>query len=88
LASFLDFGGINTLNQWLEIAGSAGFLIGTYLLAHDNRRGYGWFFVMNAATAWLLGRQGYLLFVPQQILSVILVLYALRMRIASERGKS
>ena len=71
--SLYDFGGITTLNQLLEIAGSTGFLVGTYLLSKDRSSGYRWFVLMNAATAWLLYIEGYPLFVPQQILSAIFV---------------
>lgn len=61
--SLYDFGGITTLNQLLEIAGSAGFLVGTYLLSKDQESGYGWFMLMNAATGWLLYIEKYPWFV-------------------------
>ena len=82
--SLWDLGLSRPLTQGLEILGSAGFLIGTYLLAKDDRRGYNWFFLMNLATAILFGVQGYYLFVPQQAVSVILVLYARRIRSMSQ----
>jgi len=78
--SVWDFGGITTSTQLLEIAGSAGFLIGTYLLAKDRQSGYYWFMLMNVATGILLGLQGYYLFVPQQIISIILIADAYRVR--------
>ena len=78
--SLYDFGGITTFTQLLEIAGSAGFLIGTYLLARDRESGYWWFTIMNIATGLLLYLEHYPLIVPQQILSVIIVLDARRIR--------
>lgn len=78
--SLYDFGGLRTFNQGLEVAGSAGFLIGTYLLAKDDERGYWWFMLMNLSTGWLLYREGYPLFVPQQALSVVFIVDAYRVR--------
>jgi hypothetical protein len=78
--SVWDFGGITTLTQFLEILGSAGFLVGTYLLAKDRQSGYYWFLIMNVTTGVLLGIQGYYLFIPQQALSILLILDAYRVR--------
>ena len=80
ILSAWDLGGINTGTQLLEIAGSGGFLVGTYLLAKDHESGYYWFMLMNVATGILLGIQGYYLFVPQQILSIFLIADAHRIR--------
>lgn len=84
--SLLDLGISRPTTQGLEILGSAGFLVGTYLLAKDDKRGYGWFFLMNAATAILFGVQGYYLFVPQQIVSVALVVWARNIRAAKQES--
>lgn len=78
--SFYDFGGITTLTQLLEIGGSAGFLVGTYLLSKDRQSGYGWFMLMNVTTGWLLYIENYPWFVPQQVLSVIFIIDAYRVR--------
>jgi hypothetical protein len=80
IASLWNLGLSKPLAQGLEVAGSIGFLVGTYLLAKDREEGYRWFLVMNLATGILLGMQGYYLFVPQQILSIILIADAHRVR--------
>ena len=84
--SLLDFRSIPLLNHILEFAGSAGFLIGSYLLAKDRISGYGWFFLMNAATAWLLYIEHYPLFVPQQVVSIIFIIDATVQRVKSLRA--
>lgn len=77
-----DFGGISLSpgTQLLEILGSAGFLVGTLLLAKDYQSGYYWFMLMNVSTGILLGIQGNYLMFPQQILSVALIYDAHRIR--------
>ena len=78
--SLLDHGGLASVTQLCEIGGSAGFLVGTYLLSKDRQSGYGWFMLMNVATGALLYLQNYVLFVPQQILSVVFIADAYRLR--------
>ena len=78
--SVWDLGSFGSLTQLLEVAGSAGFLIGTYFLAKDREVGYYWFMLMNLTTGTLLYIQDYYLFVPQQILSVFLIVDAHRIR--------
>lgn len=81
--SFLNFREARTFA--LEVLGSAGFLVGTYLLSKDRKGGYWWFTLMNLATGWLLYIENYPLFVPQQIFSVLLVLDAMRIRNRNDR---
>lgn len=76
--SFYDFGGITTINQILEIIMVAGFLIGTYLLAKENPKGYCWFMPMNASNTALMLVQGYYVLMVQQILSLFFVVDAYR----------
>lgn len=76
--SFWDFGGINTLNQYLEIGIAAGYLIGTLFLAIDKPVGYIFYVVMNISCAWLMWRQGYPVLFIQQLTSLIFVLDAYR----------
>lgn len=78
--SFYDFGGLATLNQFLELGIAAGFLMGTYLLAKTNPNGYFWLMVGNISAALLMMRQGYLLLMTQQIISLGLVLDAHRVQ--------
>ena len=78
--SLYDFGGITTLNQGLEIGGSAGFLIGTFLLSRGRQSGYLWFLLMNGATAYLMYIENYLLLVLGQILSIVFTVDAFRTR--------
>lgn len=85
--SLYDFGGITTQSQLLEVGGSAGFLIGTYLLSLDRESGYWWFMLMNVATGLLMYHQGYLLFVPQQAISMILIIDAYRIRTQEARWR-
>jgi len=74
--SIYDFGGITTLNQFLELGISVGFIMGTYLLARQRIKGYCWFMLMNACCAALMFVQHYPLLVVQQIISFLFVLDA------------
>jgi hypothetical protein len=78
--SFWDFGGLATLNQVLELGVAAGFLFGTYFLAKLRLCGYAWLIVGNVSAASLMMRQGYVLLMTQQLLSLGLVLDAFRTR--------
>lgn len=78
--SFYSFGGFVTFNQWLEITGSAGFLIGTYLQAKDDERQYVAYVLMNLATCWLMWRQNYVIFTLQQLVSIGFVVDAFYIR--------
>ncbi|MDR2798239.1 MAG: multidrug transporter [Treponema sp.] len=64
------FKGITTLSQILEIGVTFGFLLGTYLLAKRNPRGWLLFAEMLICMALLLYRQGKLILCVQQILSL------------------
>ncbi|MFH0779356.1 MAG: hypothetical protein V1928_00680 [Parcubacteria group bacterium] len=77
--SFYDFGGLNTINQWLEIALVAGFLIGTYLLAKEKSSGYLWYVLMHVACSWLMYIQGSVWLFVQQIISLIFIFDAYRL---------
>lgn len=76
--SLWDFGLSRWPTQILETAGSAGFLVGTYLIYKGKLVGYKWFAVMNIATGILVGIQGYWLLCIMQAASVILVVMAYR----------
>jgi len=71
--SLYDFGGFNTLNQWLEIVLVAGFQVGTYLLAKERAVGYLWYMMMNISCGWLMWREDYQWLFLQQMASLLLV---------------
>ena len=77
--SFYDFGGITTVNQWLEISLVLGFLTGTYLLAKECANGYLWFVLMNVSCAALMWIQGYPWLTLQQLISLVFVLNAYKL---------
>lgn len=83
-ASLYDFGGITTINQILELAIAAGFLMGTYLLAKDRTQGYFWFMLGNVSCSILMGIQGYTVLMAQQAVSLVFVVDAYRMRLARQ----
>jgi hypothetical protein len=78
--SLYDFGGLNTLRQWLEIGLVAGFLVGTYQLAKFRLNGYLWYVLMHVCCGWLMGIQGYPWLLLQQVVSLVFIVYAYRMK--------
>ena len=74
--SIYDFCGITTINQFLELGVSIGFILGTYLLARQRIKGYYWFMLMNGCCAVLMFVQGYHVLVIQQIISLLFVIDA------------
>jgi hypothetical protein len=76
--SLYDFGGIKTINQWLEISLVLGFLVGTYLLAKEKTSGYLWYVLMHLACGWLMLIQNYPWLFTQQIVSLIFIAAAYR----------
>ena len=86
LLSLYEFGGLKYLSQFLELAISAGFLLGTYLMAKDDIRGYFWLMLGNVACASLMGIQSYWILMLQQLLSLVFVIDACRIRRRYPRG--
>ncbi len=78
--SFYDFGGLATVNQFLELGIAAGFLMGTYLLAKLKPEGYFWLMLGNISAALLMMRQEYFVLMTQQIMSLGLVHDAYRVQ--------
>lgn len=77
--SLYDFGGITTINQWLEIGLVLGFLVGTYLLAKERASGYLWYILMHVTCGWLMWIQGYPWLFFQQLVSLVFIVDAYRM---------
>lgn len=77
--SLYDFGGITTINQWLEIGLVLGFLIGTYFLAKEQTSGYLWYILMHVTCGWLMWIQGYPWLFLQQLISLVFIVDAYRM---------
>lgn len=77
--SLYDFGGITTINQWLEIGLVLGFLVGTYLLAKERASGYLWYVLMHVTCGWLMWIQGYPWLFLQQLVSLVFIVDAYRM---------
>ncbi|PLX69567.1 MAG: hypothetical protein C0603_01175 [Denitrovibrio sp.] len=73
--SLIDFGGITSIRQVLEIVAMAGFLIGSYLFAKENNKGWLCFMVMNFCMMVLLYLQGKPLLALQQVASLCFVGY-------------
>ncbi len=73
ILSIYEFGGINTINQILEVGIAAGFLMGTYLLAKNSVYGYFWLILGNLSCSVLMGIQGFYFLMVQQVISLIFV---------------
>jgi hypothetical protein len=74
--SLYDFGGLNTLNQWLEIGLVLGFLVGTYQLAKERASGYLWYILMHLCCAYLMWVQDYPWLSVQQVVSLVFIVDA------------
>ena len=73
--SLLDYGGITSFSQILEMGVMLGFLLGSYLLAKNNRTGWLFFMMMNGSMATLMLIQYKPLLAVQQIVSLSFVIY-------------
>lgn len=71
--SLYDFGGVTTINQWLEIGLVLGFLVGTYMLAKEIPSGYLWYILMHVTCGWLMWLQGYPWLFLQQVVSLVFI---------------
>ncbi|MFC1662982.1 nicotinamide mononucleotide transporter [Patescibacteria group bacterium] len=76
--SLKDFGGLNTINQYLELGLTLGFLVGTYQLAKEKPQGYLWFILMNLSCGSLMAVQHYYWLMLQQMVSLGFVIDAYR----------
>lgn len=73
--SLWERGGLTSLTQGLEIGVTVGFLMGSYLLAKRNPRGWLYFMLMNISMAALMTIQHKPILVVQQLLSLGFVIY-------------
>jgi hypothetical protein len=80
--SLFDYGGIASISQVLEIGVMIGFLLGSYLLAKNIRKGWLFFMLMNGSMATLMLIQQKPLLSLQQVASLCFVIYGF---IASKR---
>jgi hypothetical protein len=76
--SLFDYGGITSFSQVLEMGVMLGFLLGSYLLAKNNRTGWLFFMLMNGSMATLMFIQNKPLLTAQQIVSLSFVTYGFR----------
>lgn len=83
--SVYHFGLMTNLTQWYELGGVVGFLIGTYRLAKNHLDGYVWFMLMNASVGLLMYKQGYTVLGIQQLLSLIFVIDAYKVKAQREQ---
>lgn len=73
--SLYDYAGITSTSQILEMGVMIGFLLGSYLLAKSNRKGWLFFMLMNSSMATLMLIQQKPLLSLQQIVSLSFVIY-------------
>ncbi len=85
--SIYEFGGINTINQILELGIASGFLMGTYLLAKDRIAGYFWIMEGNVCCSALMGIEGFYFLMVQQVVSLVFVTDACLTKYKATGGK-
>lgn len=76
--SLVDYGGLTSYSQLLEIGVMVGFLLGSYLLAKNDRKGWLFFMLMNGSMATLMLTQDKPLLAVQQLVSLSFVIYGYR----------
>jgi len=69
-SSVHEFGGIKHLGQFIELGITAGFLMGTYMMAKDKAQGYLWLMLGNVSCASLMGIEGFYILMTQQLVSL------------------
>ena len=83
--SIVDFGGLTSVPQLLEIGVMVGFLLGTYLLAKQDFRGWLFFLLMNGSMGSLMLLQGKPVLAVQQSISLCFVIYGFAAAVISNR---
>ena len=64
--------GLGDWSQLCELGMAAGFLVGTYHLAHKRLKGYYWYLFMHVCCAGLMYRQGRYVLLGQQGISFLI----------------
>ena len=82
--SILEYGGINSVTQLLEIGVMVGFLLGSYFLAKNRSFGWLFFMLMNGSMALLMLIQNKPILSIQQLLSLCFVGYGYFLAIRSK----
>ena len=73
--SIVEYGGITSFSQYLEIGAMVGFLMGSYLLAKNRIYGWPFFMLMNASMGTLMLIQSKPILAIQQGVSLCFVVY-------------
>ena len=84
--SMLEYGGINSVTQLLEIGVMIGFLLGSYFLAKSRSFGWIFFMLMNGSMAILMFIQNKPILSIQQLFSLCFVIYGFTLAIKSKRS--
>jgi len=83
--SILEYGGINSVTQLLEIGVMIGFLLGSYFLAKNRSFGWLFFMLMNGSMALLMFTQNKPILSIQQLLSLCFVAYGYTLAIKAKK---
>ncbi len=73
--SMLEYGGLNSVTQLLELIVMIGFLLGSYFLAKNRSFGWLFFMLMNGSMATLMFIQNKPILSIQQLFSLCFVVY-------------
>ncbi|MAM88862.1 MAG: hypothetical protein CME36_16280 [unclassified Hahellaceae] len=76
--SLYIYGGITSASQVLEIGVMLGFLLGSYLMAKGDPKGWLFFMLMNVSMSALMALQGKPVLMVQQLVSLCFVIYGFR----------
>lgn len=85
--SLYDYGGIVSVSQLLELGVMIGFLVGSYLLAKNNKMGWLFFVLMNMSMATLMLIQHKPLLAVQQLVSLCFVIYGFTVALKASQRK-
>jgi hypothetical protein len=84
--SIYDYSGISSASQVLEISAMIGFLLGSYLLAKNNVKGWLFFMLMNVSMASLMFIQHKHVLAIQQVISLCFVIYGYTVSFTSRKN--